>query len=94
MLQDWLDYYNHLGPHRSLNDKTPWEKWGDLFMQTPYYDEVKAAFDESKERLRLQNYINDLSIEMIFVIHPDNYQAESFFSRFKPISSKMEFLKV
>jgi len=27
-------------------------------MQTPYHDE--AAFDESKERLRLQNYRDDL----------------------------------
>jgi len=43
-----------------LNGKTPWEKWGDLFMQTPYHDEVEAAFDTSEERLRLQNYRDDL----------------------------------
>ena len=29
-------------------------------MKTPYQDEVEAAFDESKERLRLQNYKDDL----------------------------------
>lgn len=59
-LHDWQDYYNEFRPHGSLNGKTPWEKWGDLFMQTPYRDEVEAAFDESKERLRLQNYKDDL----------------------------------
>lgn len=55
-LQEWQDYYNEFRPHGSLNGKTPWEKWNDLFMQTPYHDEVEAAFDETKERLRLQNY--------------------------------------
>jgi transposase InsO family protein len=59
-LQEWQDYYNEFRPHGSLNGKTPWEKWGGLFMQTPYHDEVEAAFDESKERLRLQNYKDDL----------------------------------
>lgn len=59
-LQDWQDYYNEFRPHGSLNGKTPWEKWGELFMQAPYHDEIEAAFDESKERLRLQNYRDDL----------------------------------
>jgi hypothetical protein len=38
-----------------LSGKTPWEKWGDLFMQTPYQDEFEATFDESKEGLRAVN---------------------------------------
>ncbi len=59
-LRDWQDYYNEFRPHGSLDGKTPWEKWNDLVMQTPYQDEVEAAFDDSKERLRLQNYRNDL----------------------------------
>jgi hypothetical protein len=29
-------------------------------MKTPYHDEVEAVFDESKERIRLQNYRDDL----------------------------------
>jgi len=29
-------------------------------MKTPYRDEVEATFNESKERLRLQNYKDDL----------------------------------
>lgn len=59
-LQDWQDYYNEFRPHGSLNSKTPWEKWNELAIKTPYRDEVEAAFDESKERLRLQNYKDDL----------------------------------
>ncbi|MDQ4119991.1 MAG: IS481 family transposase [Acidobacteriota bacterium] len=59
-LADWQDYYNEFRPHGSLGGKTPREKWGELFMQTPYHDEVEAMFDESKERLRLQNYRDDL----------------------------------
>lgn len=59
-LQDWQDYYNEFRPHGSLNGETPWEKWNELVMKTTYRDEVEAAFDESKERLRLQNYKDDL----------------------------------
>ncbi len=59
-LRDWQDYYNEFRPHGSLDSKTPWEKWNELSMKTPYQDEVEAAFDESKERLRLQNYRDDL----------------------------------
>ena len=59
-LQDWQDYYNEFRPHGSLNSKTPWERWTELSITTSYRDEVEAAFDESKERLRLQNYRDDL----------------------------------
>jgi transposase InsO family protein len=59
-LRDWQDYYNEFRPHGSLNSKTLWEKWNELSMKTPYRDEVEAAFDSSKERLRLQNYRDDL----------------------------------
>lgn len=59
-LQEWQDYYNEDRLHGSLNGRTPWEKWQDLSMKTPYRDEVEAAFDETKERLRLQNYKDDL----------------------------------
>lgn len=59
-LADWQDYYNEFRPHGSLDSKTPWEKWNELVIKTPYHDEVEAAFDESKERIRLQNYKDDL----------------------------------
>jgi hypothetical protein len=59
-LADWQDYYNEFRPHDSLGNKTPWEKWNELVMKTPYNDEVEAALDEPKKRLRLQNYKDDL----------------------------------
>lgn len=59
-LQEWQHYYKEFRPHGSLNGKTPWEKWGNLFIQAPNHDEVEAAFDESKERLRLQSSKVDL----------------------------------
>ena len=59
-LQEWQDYYNEFRPHGSLNSKPPWEKWNNPAMKTSYWDEVEAAFDESKERLRLQDYRDDL----------------------------------
>ncbi len=59
-LADWQDYYNEFRPHGSLNGKPPWEKWFDLAIKTPYHDEVETAFNSSKERLRLQNYKDDL----------------------------------
>jgi transposase InsO family protein len=59
-LQDWQDYYNEFRPHGSLNGKTPWEKWWELAGKTPYSDDVFAMYDQTKERLRLQNYKDDL----------------------------------
>ncbi len=59
-LQDWQHYYNEFRPHGSLNGKTPWEKWWELAGKTPYSDDVFAMYDETKERLRLQNYRDDL----------------------------------
>jgi hypothetical protein len=56
----WGTGHNEFRPHGSLNGRTPWEKWYELALKTPYHDEVEAAFDESKERLRLQNYKDDL----------------------------------
>lgn len=63
-LRDWQDYYNEFRPHGSLDSKTPWEKWNALSMKTPYQDEIEVAFDESKERLRLQNYRDDLYFQI------------------------------
>lgn len=59
-LEEWQDYYNEFRPHGSLNGKTPWERWWDLAIKTPYTDEVIALYDDSSERLRLQNYREDL----------------------------------
>ncbi len=61
-LDEWQCYYNEFRPHGALGGKTPWEKWGGLLHKTPYQDEVEAMFDPSKERIRLQNYRDDLEV--------------------------------
>lgn len=43
-----------------IENRPAQEKLGKLFMQTQYQDEFEAAFDKSKERLRLQNHRDDL----------------------------------
>lgn len=64
-LDEWQCYYNEFRPHGALGGKTPWEKWGELLHKTPYQDEVEAMFDQSKERIRLQNYCDDLEVERL-----------------------------
>lgn len=59
-LADWQVYYNHFRLHALRDWKTPQENLDELFMKAPYHEKVKAAFEESKERLRLQNYRDDL----------------------------------
>lgn len=64
-LDEWQCYYNEFRPHGALGGKTPWEKWGELLHQTPYHDEAGAMFEQSKERIRLQNYRDDLEVDKL-----------------------------
>jgi hypothetical protein len=59
---EWQDYYNHFRVHGSLKGQTPWEKWWDLASKTPNHEEVEALYDDSKERVKLQNYRADLEV--------------------------------
>lgn len=61
-LDEWQCYYNEFRSHGALGRKTPWEKWSGLLHKTPYQDEVEASFDSSKERIRLQNFPDDLEV--------------------------------
>lgn len=64
-LREWQDYYNHERPHGSLGNRTPWEVWWELADKAPLHDEVEAMYDASKERLRLQNYRQDLELQRV-----------------------------
>jgi transposase InsO family protein len=64
-LQKWQDYYNHERPHGSLGNRTPWEVWWELESKTPLYEEVEAMYDDSKERLKVQNYRADLDLQKL-----------------------------
>lgn len=48
-----------------MKNQTPWEKWWDLSSKAPFYDEVEAMYDESKERFREQNYRADLELQKV-----------------------------
>ena len=56
LLEEWQSYYNCDRPHGSLNNQTPWEVWLGLAAQTPWAEEVFAAYDPSKEYIQDQNY--------------------------------------
>jgi transposase InsO family protein len=64
-LDDWQVYYNEFRPHGSLHGQTPWERWGELSIKTPFTDEVEALYDTSKERIQDQNYRVDLELRKL-----------------------------
>jgi transposase InsO family protein len=64
-LKEWQDYYNHERPHGSLKNQTPWERWWELSSKAPFYDEVEALYDDTKERFRVQNYRADLELQRV-----------------------------
>jgi hypothetical protein len=64
-LDDWQVYYNEFRPHGSLHGRTPWERWIELALKTPFRDEVEALYDRSKERIQHQNYRVDLELRKL-----------------------------
>ncbi len=60
-LQQWQDYYNRQRRHCSLNNQTPWQKWQRLAASTPTWEQVTAAYDSSKERIRCSDYLLDMA---------------------------------
>lgn len=64
-LDDWQVYYNEFRPHGSLHGQTPWERWGELSLKTPFTDEVEALYDPTKERIQHQTYRVDLELRKL-----------------------------
>lgn len=58
-LQEWQFFYNYQRPHSALCGKTPAQAAAEKSAQTPFWDEVIARYDPSKERLREQSYYWD-----------------------------------
>ncbi|HEY9845500.1 MAG TPA: IS481 family transposase [Candidatus Caenarcaniphilales bacterium] len=58
-LQQWQSYYNHQRRHGSLN-QAPWQKWLQLAQTTPSWEQVIAAYDPTKERIRDAYYLRDI----------------------------------
>ena len=58
-LDEWRHFYNWHRPYTALNGRSPIDRVCDLLSKTPLPEEVNAAFDPTKERIRHQNYVID-----------------------------------
>jgi len=58
-LQQWQYYFNHQRKHGSLN-QTPWQKWEQLMEKTPTFEQVRATYELTKERIRHRDYRMDI----------------------------------
>ena len=58
-------YYNWHRPHGAHKGKTPIEKYFTLSDKTPFWEEVEAGFDPSKERIQEANYWLDQQIRKL-----------------------------
>ena len=55
-LQAWQHYYNWDRPHGSLGGKTPMDRYFEVSQKTPFWDQVEAMYEPSKERVQEQQY--------------------------------------
>jgi len=62
LLSEWQHYYNWFRPHSSLGGKSPDERRLELSPVTPFWDGVGKNYHLEKERLRMQNYYDDLCL--------------------------------
>jgi transposase InsO family protein len=61
LLEQWQDYYNAERPHSSIANCTPQERWHDLCLKIPFYEEVWDGYNPAKERIHIQRYSTDLT---------------------------------
>ncbi|QMW03313.1 IS481 family transposase [Spirosoma foliorum] len=61
-LEEWQFYYNYQRSHSSLNGKTPGLAVAEIGAETPFWDDVIARYDPSKERIREQHYARDKQV--------------------------------
>ena len=59
-LSQWQFHYNFFRPHSSLGGKTPIDFASEHSASAPFWDQVEALYDETKERIREQAYWRDL----------------------------------
>ena len=64
-LDEWQHFYNWHRPHTALNGKSPIDRVCDLLGRTPLTEDVEAAFDPSRERIKEQNYALDQEIRKL-----------------------------
>ena len=64
-LAEWQFHYNWHRPHGALGGKTPLEAACEGFASTPFWDDVYAVYDPTKERLQERNYRLDLRLRKL-----------------------------
>ena len=64
-LAGWQHYYNWRRPHGALNGKTPMERACELTDSTPFWEDVSARYDSSKERIQERNYQLNLRLRKL-----------------------------
>lgn len=64
-LAEWQHYYNWHRAHGSLRGATPMDRYFELIRETPYWDDVSAQFDESRERIQEANHRLDLELKRL-----------------------------
>jgi transposase InsO family protein len=64
-LDEWQHFYNWDRPHGALHGKSPIDRVCELMPATPLSEEVSAAYDASRERIRHQEYAVDLRIAAV-----------------------------
>ena len=61
-LDEWVYHYNWLRGHGSLGGKAPIDRIAERSPKTPFTEDVEAAYDLSKERIKDANYSIDLQL--------------------------------
>ena len=64
-LQEWQHFYNWNRPHGSLGGLIPMDKYFLVSEKTPFWDEVEANYDDSKEEFQEQNYRTQLLVKRL-----------------------------
>ena len=64
-LKEWQFFYNWQRPHGSLSGKTPSQYSSELSNETPFWDEIIAAYDPKKEHIQEQNYYIEMAIRKL-----------------------------
>ncbi|WP_305953316.1 integrase core domain-containing protein [Emticicia oligotrophica] len=56
LVEEWQFHYNWYRPHSSLNNKTPMDVVVEKSALTPFWEDIEAKYDESKEKICIQSY--------------------------------------
>jgi transposase InsO family protein len=62
LLSEWVHHWNWHRPHTALGGLTPIDRVCELAKKTPLQAAVDAAYDPSRERIRVPNYLFDSAI--------------------------------